>query len=258
MRLLGGAAGFPLAVGFSLSLHLLLVVLLTTNWVVDESERRIIKPKYVQATLIQIEAKQPPKPQPTKKPDTSAAEKERKAREQREEKARQEKLRQEKLRQEKLKQEKLRKEKEAAEKKRLEEAARKREAERKRQEELARERALQEALRAEEEQRLAETEQELVGAYSAYIANQIAQNWSRPPSARRGMECELLLQLAPNGSVISVAIAKSSGNDAFDRAAEQAVRKVDRFDRLREMDPAVFERNFRRLRLLFSPDDLRL
>ena len=79
-----------------------------------------------------------------------------------------------------------------------------------------------------------------------------------PPSARRDMEVELLVQLVPTGQVISVVVVRSSGNAAFDRSAEQAVLKVGRFEKLKELPPKVFETYFRKLPLIFRPDDLRL
>jgi colicin import membrane protein len=73
------------------------------------------------------------------------------------------------------------------------------------------------------------------------------------------MEVELLVQLVPTGQVISVSVVRSSGNSAFDRSAEQAVHKVGRFEKLKEIEnPRVFDKYFRRLTLVFRPDDLRL
>ncbi len=111
---------------------------------------------------------------------------------------------------------------------------------------------------AEEERRRAEKAAEVVGTYTDYMRDQIEANWSRPPSARRGMQVVLEIQLVPTGRVVGVSVVKSSGNDAVDRSAEQAVHRVEQFDRLQEMDAAIFERNFRRVRLEFQPADLRL
>ena len=49
-------------------------------------------------------------------------------------------------------------------------------------------------------------------------------------------------------------ILESSGNSAFDRSAEVAVRKVGRFEVPKET--RLFEGNFRRFTLLFKPEDL--
>ena len=71
------------------------------------------------------------------------------------------------------------------------------------------------------------------------------------------MEAELLLQLIPTGEVVSVTLAESSGNAAFDRSAIMAVEKAERFPELQQLESRLFERNFRRLRLKFKPEDLR-
>jgi TonB family protein len=101
------------------------------------------------------------------------------------------------------------------------------------------------------------TDQELALSYVALIARTIEDNWSRPPSARNDMEAELILQLIPTGEVVSVTVARSSGQLAFDRSAVNAVQKAERFPELQQLPARVFEKNFRRLRLKFKPEDLR-
>ena len=88
-----------------------------------------------------------------------------------------------------------------------------------------------------------------MGIYQAVVAN-----WSRPPSARQGMEAQLLVELVPTGDVVSVSVLQSSGNGAFDRSAESAVNKAGRFEVPK--DPELFERFFRKFTLLFRPEDL--
>mgnify|MGYP003147122754 CR=1 FL=1 len=120
------------------------------------------------------------------------------------------------------------------------------------------EQALASALAEEEAFLAASNDEELASSYADYIFERVAANWSRPPSARRDMEVELLVQLVPTGQVVSVVVVRSSGNKAFDRSAEQAVLKVGRFEKLKELPPKVFETYFRKLPLIFRPDDLRL
>ncbi|MFU8817900.1 MAG: energy transducer TonB [Pseudomonadales bacterium] len=147
------------------------------------------------------------------------------------------------------------------------------EAERRKAEELAR----QERERREREQRLAalaqssfldamedeasqlseadaSADEALAASYRVGIYQAVVGNWSRPPSARNRMEAKLLVELVPTGDVVGVTIITSSGNEAFDRSAEAAVRKARRFEVPKE--PDVFERNFRRFTLLFRPEDL--
>ncbi len=115
------------------------------------------------------------------------------------------------------------------------------------------------AAEAAEKALLAEQQAEATAqSYVALIASRIEQFWSRPPSARTGMRCELLIKLVPTGRVVNVSIISSSGNSAFDRSAEQAVLKAEQFRELQNVKPEVFERYFRELRLVFDPQDLRL
>lgn len=91
-------------------------------------------------------------------------------------------------------------------------------------------------------------------AYVDEIYETIVANWSRPPSARNDMEAKLLVELLPTGEVLLVTILSSSGNSAFDRSAEAAVRKSRRF-RMPD-DQSLFENRFRKFTLLFKPEDL--
>ena len=120
------------------------------------------------------------------------------------------------------------------------------------------ERHAAEALETEKQLTLDQNNEKITASYSAYIMEKIETNWNRPPSSRKGMEVALIIQLVPPGQVISVIMVKSSGSDAFDRSAQQAVHKVGRFEKLQQLNTQVFEKNFRQLRLVFRPDDLRL
>ena len=71
------------------------------------------------------------------------------------------------------------------------------------------------------------------------------------------MEALLQVQLIPTGEVVSVSVLKSSGDSAFDRSAVNAVEKAGSFPELQKLPSREFERQFRRLRLLFRPEDLR-
>ena len=112
---------------------------------------------------------------------------------------------------------------------------------------------------AEEEaqEQAAVTAQEMASSYAALIQQTVINYWSRPPSARNGMEVELSIQLIPTGEVVSVSVIKSSGNSAFDRSAQNAVEKAGSFPELQNLPAREFETNFRRFRLLFRPEDLR-
>lgn len=135
------------------------------------------------------------------------------------------------------------------------------EQERRRQQELA---AQQQQRRQEQAQRDAQAqaqaqaavEGEAVMSYTTMIHDVVQQNWSRPPSARNGMVAVLRITLVPTGDIIDVEIVRSSGDYAFDSAAESAVYRANRFTELQGMPTQLFNRNFRSFLLTFRPEDL--
>ena len=116
---------------------------------------------------------------------------------------------------------------------------------------------LSRVMASEEREQAALTSDERAASYAALIQQSVVSYWSRPPSARNGMEVLLALQLIPTGEVVSVIVVKSSGNTAFDRSAINAVQKAEQFPELKNLPPREFEKTFRRFRLLFRPEDLR-
>lgn len=263
----------------SITVHALVVAAMLFAMPEPKPKSTVKKPNYVQAKLITLEAQsqaQPAKPKPKIVDLTRQREEERRrAAQEAQEKARQEAQEQEKqaqARQQQRKKEAEQQAKAAAEKKAAEQQAQA-EAERREQEKVRREEAeadrrkreqqiqqqeiFEDALQ-EEEEALAEAEYAATAqSYISVISQRIEQNWSRPPSARNNMQCELLIKLVPTGRVISVDIVQSSGNDQFDRSAVQAVNRAEQFPEIREMKPEVFERYYRELRLVFNPQDLR-
>lgn len=95
---------------------------------------------------------------------------------------------------------------------------------------------------------------EIAMSYHMGIYQRMVDNWSRPASARNGMRTDLIVHLIPTGDVANVTLVRSSGDLAFDRSAEQAVRRAGRFDV--PADRQLFESHFRALPVIFSPQDL--
>lgn len=94
--------------------------------------------------------------------------------------------------------------------------------------------------------------------YADAISRAIVEAWSRPPSARNDMQARLQVDLTPSGDLIGVQVMDSSGNPAFDRSAETAVRRAARTLGRFPVPPerSVFETHFRHFTLLFKPEDL--
>ena len=108
------------------------------------------------------------------------------------------------------------------------------------------------ALRAAEQQQI--EDQKIINKYILAIQQQVQRVWSRPPSARAGMEVSLRIDLIPGGEVTNVTVIESSGNVAFDRSAAQAVYRLGTLPVPPE--PGIFNRQFRNLMLIFRPEDL--
>ncbi len=265
----------------SVSFHTLLLVLFLGNWDFFKKEEEPYKPHYVTATLVDLKPKAKAQPQQTKeqvldsKPyedlknnkkqeEQRRMEAEALVQQQKEQAAKDaaaEELKQQKVKEEQAKIAKAKAEKEAAEKKRkAEEEARKAEAAKKtkREQEAQEEQRRIQAAQQKEAKHISDTNDEAnTKSYEEMLIERVEQNWSRPPSARRGMEVTLEVNMLPTGVVTGLRIIKSSGDPAFDRAAEQAVRRVDRFTEVMQIPPDIFEKYFRVFRFTFSPEDLR-
>lgn len=161
------------------------------------------------------------------------------------------KKKQQKDKQEKAQQEKARKEALLEQRKKLEAQIQKKREAREKQEALVKKR---QELEAQRQKALTEQDAPIIGEYEAHIQSKIAQSWSRPLSARNGMQATLQINLVPGGDVTHVKVIQSSGNKAFDLSATQAVRKASPLPVPEDL--GVFTRNYRIFNLLFSPEDL--
>ena len=251
------AATYSIAVVLSLLMHGLIIFLMSYGWQHQPAQLEIRQPlQVVKASLVELEAKAPPKA-PEREVIDLTAQRQREV----EERARQEAERK------RIDAEKQAKEE--AEKKRLEEEKREKELEEERQREEA-ERLVQEeaerrrieefndALSEEEGYEANIASQELVASVSSLIRQKVGQQWNSPPSARRGMVATVSVTMVPTGRIVQVDIVESNGNAAFDLAVIQAVQKAQPFESVKTLDPAVFEQNFREFRFRFDPQNLRL
>lgn len=139
-----------------------------------------------------------------------------------------------------------------AEQKKQEEA--KRQAEEKRKQEEAR----QEAERQGELRKSMEEEERVMAARSSgamatwiqQITARIQRAWIRPPSARPGIDCVLLVTQVPGGEVVSVRVASCNGDEAVRESIEAAAYRASPLPP--PPDPAMFDRN---LEIRFRPVD---
>jgi len=273
-----------LPIFLSVFLHAILIAFIILRFDFFKKEPEPYEPHFVTATLVDLTPKAKPVPKQIKEQvldgkedpelkqrkqqkEQEAQEAESKAELQKENEQKEKAEAEVKVRDENLKKEKAKKEaddKAKAEKqkkfeeeqKKLAEAEKKRKQDKQRREEL---KAL-EAQMQKEEQMLSNRVDDTnvnVKSYDQLFYEKVVQNWSRPPSAVKGMVAELDIEMLPNGLVTSVVVSKSSGDAAFDRSAVLAVKKIDRFEDVKNIPIDIFEKKYRKFQFIFNPEDLR-
>lgn len=91
-----------------------------------------------------------------------------------------------------------------------------------------------------------------IDKYRLLITQSIGQNWIVPDNVDKHLSCELIIRVAPGGAVLSVTLAKSSGNPTLDRSAQTAVMKASPLPV--PTDGTLFNK-FRELSLVVRPED---
>jgi colicin import membrane protein len=113
----------------------------------------------------------------------------------------------------------------------------------------AREADLKRQLAAEEEG-AAVARSGVVDEYRALLAQAIERSWIRPPTARAGLECTLLVTQAPGGTVVDVRLGTCNGDQTVRESIVNAVYRASPLPAPR--DPRAFER---RLEIVFKPTE---
>lgn len=91
----------------------------------------------------------------------------------------------------------------------------------------------------------------VVDEYIGRIAAKVRRFIVLPPDVALNIRSEFNVTLLPGGEILSVNLAKPSGNDAYDNAVERAILKAQPLP-LPPSERNLFNR-FRELRLKFSP-----
>jgi colicin import membrane protein len=277
-----GIVSYLPAIVVSLLLHALVIGLVFKGWSATEPPKIVQSPAYIKATLVDLKTqgiKSAPKSTAKPKPVPKKINLEKKRKEAAKKKAADKKRKQQlakkkadaKAKNDKLKKQKLAKKKALAAKKAKAKALKDKQVLQEQAKAKAvalEEQRLQEKLQRESARLKAELQAELAAvelekdniatlSYADAIGKRVKENWSRPPSARNGMKVDLRIQLVPTGTIVNVAVLKSSGNAAFDRSAIRAINKVGQFPEIKTMPSRIFEQNFRQFTFRFEPKDLR-
>ena len=115
---------------------------------------------------------------------------------------------------------------------------RRRQAELERQRDIERQRAENERRRREqqadllaaaiaaEEARTAARNSDDMTAYLFALQQKVVRNWSPPPSAAEGLDCEVRVRQTPRGEVLDARVVRCNGDAAVARSIEAAVRRA--------------------------------
>ena len=258
--------GYPLSVIVAVAFHILilsLLIWLQSNNSLDSLE--LVQPTIIKALFID-ENPQVTNQRNQERQRLERIEQERIEREQRQQNEADREAERDRQRQEERERSALR-EREELERQRAIDLQRDREqAEEQRELELAEaeQRRLQEEAERRRQQEVSEVaavnaarnEFELVQSATALIQQAVQQVWNRPPSARNGMRAVLQIRMLPTGELVEARITDSSGDPAFDRAAENAVYSAAPFTELQRLPINIFNGSFRTLSLIFQPEDL--
>ena len=102
---------------------------------------------------------------------------------------------------------------------------------------------------AEEEELQAASNSGALADYVALIRQKVERNWVRPPGARPGIQCEVLVTQIPGGEVVSVRTERCNADEAVQRSIEAAVLRASPLPL--PAQSKLFERN---LRFTFKPE----
>ena len=83
------------------------------------------------------------------------------------------------------------------------------------------------------------------------IKQKVNRSWIRPASVGGGLKCTIRVRLMSDGTVIDAEVISSSGDEIFDRSAENAVNKASPLPVPK--DKELFAREFRSFQFLFNP-----
>ncbi|MCP1674535.1 TonB family protein [Natronocella acetinitrilica] len=89
--------------------------------------------------------------------------------------------------------------------------------------------------------------------YVSLWAERVRNAWTRPPGDITGLSSDVRVNVMPTGSVVSVEVVGGSGDAAFDRSVEQAIRRASPLPV--PEDRAEFDRSgLARTTFRFNPD----
>ena len=106
------------------------------------------------------------------------------------------------------------------------------------------------------EELLMELDQEnmdLVEEISFKVINDLQNIWIEPKNLPLGVYADFSLEVDRLGNIISFKLIRSSGIGAFDRAAQNAIRKYNKIKYITEIDESLYSTYFEKFTIRFIP-----
>ena len=113
---------------------------------------------------------------------------------------------------------------------------------------------LDEYLEVEKQQDLSQKKLDKVEQISLQVIKDIEGIWVRPNTLKKGMYADFSLRIDRSGIINEVNIMKTSGNEAFDRAAMNAIKKYKKIKGMDKIDEETYRIYFANFILRFNPD----
>ncbi len=109
-------------------------------------------------------------------------------------------------------------------------------------------------LKEEEIQKRISDNADVVEQISYKVIKDIEALWIRPNSAKIGMFADFNLRINRLGIIENIEMKQTSGDNAFDRAALNAIRKYRQIRYVRSLDDQTFQIYFSNFTLRFKPE----
>ena len=94
---------------------------------------------------------------------------------------------------------------------------------------------------------------DLVEEISFKVINDLQNIWIEPKNLPLGVYADFSLEVDRLGNIISFKLIRSSGIGAFDRAAQNAIRKYKKIKYITEIDESLYSTYFEKFTIRFIP-----
>lgn len=94
---------------------------------------------------------------------------------------------------------------------------------------------------------------DLVEEISFKVINDLQNIWIEPKNLPLGVYADFRLEVDRLGNIISFKLIRSSGIGAFDRAAQNAIRKYNKIKYIAEIDESLYSTYFEKFTIRFIP-----